>query len=88
MFRENPPFQSQTFFANPKFSMVGTKFYFSIIQSCQEQTQKKSQIMLNSLMLVLDDVLSVIFLLGLKAFQLKSLLFWLRVSEAKQLSVI
>lgn len=44
--------------------------------------------MLNSLMLVLDDVLSVIFLLGLKAFQLKSLLFWLRVSEAKQLSVI
>lgn len=68
--------------------MVGTTFYFSIIQSCQERTQNSSQIMLNSLMLVLDDVLFVIFLLGLKPFQLKSLLFRLRVREAKQLLVI
>lgn len=39
-------------------------------------------------MWILDDVLFVIFLLGLKPFQLKSLLFRLRVSKAKQLLVI
>lgn len=88
--QEKPPFsiaRSIPFF-QPKFSMVGTKFYFSIIQPCQERTQKNSQIMLNSLMLVLDDVLFVVFLLGPKPFQSKSLLFRLRVREAKQLLVI
>lgn len=44
--------------------------------------------MLNSLMLVLGELLFVTFLLGLEPFQLQSLLFWLRVSEAKQLLVI
>jgi len=67
--------------------MIGTKFYFYIFQPCQERTRNNGLIMLNSLMLVLDNVLFIIFHLGLKPFQLKSL-FWLRVNEAKQLLVI
>jgi len=39
-------------------------------------------------MWVPDDLLFVTFLLGLKPFQLKALLFWIKVNEAKQLLVI
>lgn len=89
MLRVNPLLIAECIlFSQPKFSIVGPKFYFSIFQPCQERTQKNSQIMLNSLMWILDDVLFVIFLLGLKPFQLKSLLFRLWVREAKQLLVI
>lgn len=74
MFREYPPFQSHSVFFSPDqnfLCMVGTKFYFSIIQPCQERTQNNSQIMLNSPMLVLDDVLFCHISSGTEAFSVE-----------------
>lgn len=68
--------------------MLGNKFHFFIIQLWQEKAHNNGQIMSNSLMLVLGDALLVVFLLGPKPSQLQSLLFRIRVSEAKQLMVI
>lgn len=86
-FPGSPP-QSHSVFFWPTFSVLGNKFHFFIIQLWQEKAHNNGQIMSNSLMLVLGDALLVVFLLGPKPSQLRSLLFRIRVSEAKQLMVI
>lgn len=86
IFRE-VPLSHTVYSSDEHFQCLATNFIF-IIQLWQERAHNNGQIMSDSLMLVLGDALLVVFLLGPKPFQLQSLLFRIRVSEAKKLLVI